>query len=41
MSNFHLLKWSAKDISSYDKEMQTIGSPLELGEELYEELQST
>jgi hypothetical protein len=40
-SDFHLLKWSAKDISSYDKEMRTIGSPLELGEELYKELQST
>ena len=40
-SDFHLLKWNAEDVNAYSKEMRTIGAPLELGEELYMDLQYT
>jgi hypothetical protein len=40
-SDFFLLKWSAEDIRAHTKETRTVGAPLELGRELYEELQST
>lgn len=40
-SDFHILKWSADDINLYGKEIRTIGCPLQLSKELYQELQNT
>ena len=40
-SDFQLLKWSADDVNVYSKETRTIGAPLNLGKELFEELQNT
>ena len=40
-SDFHILKWSTDDMSAYSPELRTLGSPLELGKELYKDLQTT
>ena len=38
-SDFHILKWSAEDKKTYSKEARRLGSSLELGKEMYKELQ--
>jgi hypothetical protein len=40
-SDYELLKWSTEDVNTYSKGSRTIGAPLELGKELFVDLQNT
>ena len=39
--DFELLRWSEEDEATFSKKARTLGGPLEDGEELYTELQSS
>ncbi len=38
-SDYSILKWKPEDLETYSQETRAIGSPLELGQELYKDLQ--
>ena len=40
-SDFHIVKWSEEDIKTYSQKTRTLGAPLQLGKELYTDLQAT
>ncbi|CAI8017965.1 Ephrin type-A receptor 8 (Fragment) [Geodia barretti] len=39
--DFKLLTWTAEDVAAYTEEARTLGAPLEVGNELYIDIQKT